>query len=74
VILSPGIVSRLDALEESTVLGDMEPEDRAGFKGNATFNATRYNCMGTFVKIKIAWTEDGKLNEKTLPDEAANEI
>jgi len=74
VILPPGIVSRLDALEESIALGNLEPEGWAGFKGNATFNASglsKQDIMAwePLVKIKVTWTEDGKVNEKLLPDE-----
>jgi uncharacterized repeat protein (TIGR01451 family) len=76
VILPPGIVSRLDALQESIVLGDLESEVQAGFKGNATFNASglsKQDMMAwePLVKIKVTWTEDGKVNEKILPDEAS---
>ena len=75
VILPPGIVSRLDALQESIVLGDLEPEGWAGFKGNATFNASglsKQDIMAwePLVKIKVIWTEDGILNEEIFPDEA----
>lgn len=76
VILPPGIVSRLDALQESIVLGNLEPEGWAGFKGNATFNASglsKQDIMAwePLVKIKVTWTEDGKVNEKIFPDEAS---
>jgi len=76
VILPPGIVSRLDALQERLVLGDLESEVQAGFKGNATFNASvlsKQDMMAwePLVKIKVTWTEDGKVNEKILPDEAS---
>ncbi len=74
VVLYPAVVSRLISFKESTVpLGDLEPEDRAGFKGNATFNATglsKQDIAGwePLVKIKVTWTEDGKVNEKILPE------
>ena len=78
VILPSGIVSRLDALQESIVLGDLEPEGWAEFKGNATFNASglsKQDIMAwePLVKIKVTWTEDGIVNEKIVP-EASNEI
>ena len=75
VILPSGIVSRLDAYEDSIELGDLESEGWAGFKGNATFNASglsKQDIMAwePFVKIKVTWAEDGILNEKIIPHEA----
>lgn len=74
VILHPEIVSRLNALEESTVLGDLKPDVWKGFKGNAIFNSTGLSkqdiaAWEPLVKIKVTWTEDGKVIEKTLPEE-----
>lgn len=74
VVLYPAVVSRLINIKESTVpLGDLESEDRAGFKGNATFNATGLSkqdiaAWEPLVKIKVTWTEDGKVIEKVLPE------
>lgn len=74
VILHPEIVSRLNALEDSTVLlGDLKPDVWKGFKGNATFNSTGLSkqdmaAWEPLVKIKVTWTEDGKVNEKILPE------
>ncbi|VVB55951.1 Uncharacterised protein [uncultured archaeon] len=75
VILPPGIVSRLNAHDKSRALGDLKPEGWAGFKGNATFNASglsKQDIMACepLVKIKVIWTEDGILNEEIFPDEA----
>ncbi|MFZ3383958.1 MAG: hypothetical protein WA144_08535 [Candidatus Methanoperedens sp.] len=72
VILPPGIVSRLDAHDESRALGDLEPEGWAEFKGNATFNASglsKQDIMAwePLVKIKVTWTENGIVNEKIIP-------
>jgi hypothetical protein len=68
VILPSGIVSKLDAFKESIVLGDLESEGQAGFKGNATFNASGLGkqdivAWEPLVQIKVTWTEDGLLNE-----------
>lgn len=75
VILPSGIISRLDAYEDSISLGDLEHEDWAGFKGNATFNASglsKQDIMAwePFVKIKVIWSEDGIVNEEIFPVEA----
>jgi len=75
VILHPEMVSRLNVLENSTVLlGDLKPDVWKGFKGHATFNSTGLSkqdiaAWEPLVKIKVTWTEDGKVNEKILPDE-----
>lgn len=73
VILPLGIVSRLDAHEESIKMGDLEPEGWSEFKGNATFNASglsKQDIMAwePFVKIKVIWTDDGIVNEKIIPE------
>lgn len=73
VILHPNITSRLNTIEESTVLlGDLKPDVWKGFKGNVTFITTGMSkqeiaTWDTLVKIKVIWVEDGKVNEKILP-------
>ena len=52
----------------------MKPDVWKGFKGHATFNSTGLSkqdiaAWEPLVKIKVTWTEDGKVNEKILPDE-----
>ena len=74
VILHPAVVSRLIALEGSTVhLGDVEPDSWNEFEGNATFNATGLSkddisSWGPLVNIKVTWEENGRTFEKTIPD------
>ncbi len=74
VILHPEVVSRLnDSYTSSVMLDDLQPGIWTGFKGNATFNASGLSkqeiaAWGPLVKIKVTWTEDGKVNEKILPE------
>lgn len=79
VILHPEVVSRLnDPYMSSVMLDDLQPGIWTGFKGNATFNSTGLDkqdiaAWESLVRIKVTWTENGKVNEKILP-EASNEI
>lgn len=74
VILHPEVVSRLnDSYMSSVMLDDLQPSIWTGFKGNATFNASGLSkqdiaAWEPLVKIKVTWTEDGKVNEKILPE------
>lgn len=74
VILHHAVVSRLVAFNESTLLlGDLKPDVWKGFRGNATFDSTglsKQDISGGYplVKIKITWTEDGRVIEKILPE------
>ena len=74
IILHPEVVSRLnDSYMSSVMLYDLQPDIWTGFKGNATFNATGLSkqdiaAWEPLVKIKVTWTEDGKVNEKILPE------
>lgn len=73
VILHPEVVSRLNGpYMSSVILDDLQPDIWTGFKGNATFNGTglsKENIAGwePLVKIKVIWTENGKVNEMILP-------
>lgn len=77
VILHPEVVSRLnDSYMSSVMLDDLQPGIWTGIKGDATFNASGMSkqdiaAWGPLVKIKVTWTEDGKVNEKILPEEAS---
>ncbi len=77
VILHPEVVSRLnDSYMSSVMLDDLQQGIWTGIKGNATFNASglsKQDIAGwePLVKIKVTWTEDGKVNEKILPEEAS---
>lgn len=74
VILHPEVVSRLnDSYMSSVMLDDLQPGIWTGIKGNATFNASGLSkqdiaAWEPLVKIKVTWTEDGKVNEKILPE------
>ena len=77
VILHPEIVSRLnDPYMSSVMLDDLQPGIWTGFKGNTTFNSTVLGkqdiaAWEPLVRIKVTWTEDGKVNEKILPEEGS---
>lgn len=77
VILHHEIVSRLNSpYMSSLMLDDLQPGIWTGFKGNATFNSTGLSkqdiaAWEPLVKIKVTWTEEGKVNEKLLPDEVS---
>ncbi len=79
VILKPETVSILNHQYKSSVmLDDLQPGVWTGFKGNATFNSTSLSkqdmaAWEPLVRIKITWTENGKLNEKIF-SEANDEI
>ncbi len=74
VILHPEVVSRLNgSYMNSVMLDDLQPDIWTGFKGNATFNATGLSkqdiaAWEPLVKIKVTWTENGKVNEKIVPE------
>lgn len=74
VILHPEVVSRLnDSYMSSVMLDDLQQGIWTGFKGNATFNASGLSkqdiaAWEPLVKIKVTWTENGKVNEKILPE------
>lgn len=77
VILHPEVVSRLNGSYMSFVmLDDLQPGIWTGIKGNATFNVRGLSkqdiaAWEPLVKIKVTWIEDGKVNEKILPEEAS---
>ncbi|NJD75861.1 MAG: hypothetical protein FIB08_02010 [Candidatus Methanoperedens sp.] len=74
VILHPEVVSRLASVEGNNVLlGDLKSGTGAGFNGTATFNSTGLSkqdiaAWEPLVKIKVAWTEEGRVMEKILPE------
>ncbi|MFQ6071181.1 MAG: hypothetical protein ACE5KT_00560 [Methanosarcinales archaeon] len=57
--------------ESTLLLGDLKPDVWKGFRGNATFDSTglsKQDISGGYplVKIKVTWTEDGRVIEKIL--------
>ncbi|VVB87590.1 Uncharacterised protein [uncultured archaeon] len=74
VILNPEVVSRLvDSNMSSVTLNELHPGVWTGFKGNATFNATGLGkqdiaAWEPLVKLKVTWTENGRIIEKILPE------
>ncbi len=74
VILHPKVLPRLMSFEEETVLlGDLPPQNTIGFNGTAKFNVTGLDkddiaSWQPLVKIRVTWTEDGRVIEKILPE------